>query len=56
MKGVEGFEYFRRAKMILRKAKIVDETHLELSDPIRGDKGRKVVVSASDSADTDRER
>ena len=42
--------------MIVRKAKVVDSTHIELSEPIQTDRGRTVLISVSESPETDAER
>ena len=42
--------------MVLVKAKVVDSTHLELSQPIATRKGLTVLVSVAESADKDAER
>jgi len=42
--------------MVLVQAKVVDATHLELSNPIAGPLGRKVLVSVAESSDADADR
>ncbi len=42
--------------MVLVQAKVVDATHLELSKPIAGPLGRKVLVSVAESSDVDADR
>ena len=42
--------------MVLVLAKVVDATHLELSEPIAGPPGRKVLVSVAESSDEDADR
>jgi hypothetical protein len=39
--------------MVFVQAKVVDATHLELSKPIPGPPGRKVLVSVAESSDAD---
>ena len=42
--------------MVLVKAKVVDSTHLELSEPIAARKGLTVLVSVAEATDKDAER
>lgn len=42
--------------MVVRRAKVVDSTHLELSEPIELSRGRTVLVSVADPAAPDAER
>jgi hypothetical protein len=42
--------------MIILRARVVDSTHLELSEPIEASEGRSVLVSITESAETDAER
>ena len=42
--------------MIILKARVVDPTHLELSEPIEASEGRSVLVSITESDETDTER
>jgi len=42
--------------MVLMKAKVVDSTHLELSEPIAARKGLIVFVSVAELGDKDAER
>jgi len=42
--------------MVLVKARVVDSTHLELSEPIAARKGLTVLVSVAESGDMDSER
>jgi len=39
--------------MVVVQAKVVDATHLELSRPIPGPVGRRVLVSVAESSDAD---
>ena len=41
--------------MVLIQAEVVDATHIELSKPIAGPAGRKVLVSVAEPADRDAE-
>ena len=42
--------------MIILKARVVDSTHLELSQPIDASEGHSVLVSIAESDETDTER
>ena len=42
--------------MALMKAKVIDSTHLELSEPIAACKGLIVLVSVAETGDADVER
>ena len=42
--------------MVVVRAKVIDATHLELSNPIPGPLGRQVVVSVADSSNEDADR
>ena len=42
--------------MVLREARVLDSTHLELSSPIAGIRGRTVLVSVAEPAEQDAER
>ena len=42
--------------VVLMQAKVVDSTHLELSKPIAGHKGRIIIVAVAEGGEEDGER